>query len=147
MTILVVDDDAMVRDSLSTYLSHHGYTVLLAADGQQMEEQLRRRSCDLIILDIVLGIENGFDLARKLRARSTVPIIMLSGESDDADVIAGLETAADDYVTKPFNPRELLARIRSVLRRAYRQALHQPSTGRKTGSDFTAIVVGYSLGY
>lgn len=133
MTILVVDDDVMVRDALCTYLSHHGYTVLLAANGQQMEEQLRSQPCRLIILDIVLGMENGLDLAREIRRRSTVPIIMLSGESDDADIIAGLETAADDYVSKPFNPRELLARIHAVLRRA--PAVAAPRAEPDTVSD------------
>lgn len=116
-TILIVDDDREIRDLLSQFLKKHGYHAHTVADGQQMHHQLTQSEYDLIVLDLMLPGDDGLSLCQQLRARSTVPIIMLTAVGEDMDRIIGLEMGADDYVTKPFNPRELLARIKAVLRR------------------------------
>jgi len=115
--ILVVDDDAGLRSLLEQYLTSQGYTVTCAADGAKMDEELTRISPDLVILDLMMPGEDGLSIARRLRASTVFPIIMLSARGEDIDRIVGLEVGADDYMPKPFNPRELLARIRAVLRR------------------------------
>lgn len=116
--ILVVDDDREIRDLLSRFLARHGYRVTTASDGRAMQKVLADASIDLVILDVMLPGEDGLSLCRGLRAFSSVPIVMLTAVGEDVDRIVGLEMGADDYVPKPFNPRELLARIRAVLRRA-----------------------------
>lgn len=115
--LLVVDDDPGLRDLLQEYLSTQGFEVDTVADGVAMEKYLQQHTADLVILDLMLPGEDGLALARKLRARGNLPIIMLSARGEDVDRIIGLEVGADDYLAKPFNPRELLARIRAVLRR------------------------------
>lgn len=115
--ILVVDDDAALRDLLTGYLEKQGFEVAEAEDGREMDACLARQEADLIILDLMLPGDDGLTLARRLRERSQIPIIMLSARGDEVDRIVGLEVGADDYLPKPFNPRELLARIRAVLRR------------------------------
>ena len=115
--ILVVDDDADLRWMVNKYLSKHEYSVTLAEDGEKMREALERESFDLAILDINLPGEDGLSLARYLRGNHDIGIIMLSAAAEVFDRIVGLEMGADDYVTKPFEPRELLARVKSVLRR------------------------------
>ncbi len=115
--ILVVDDDADVRYMLRRYLERHGYRVDTVEDGGRMRELMQRQRFDLIVLDLSLPGEDGLSLARYLREHYTVGIIMLTAAAEVVDRIIGLETGADDYVTKPFEPRELLARIKSVLRR------------------------------
>ncbi len=115
--ILVVDDDAGLRELLQEYLSAQGLQVATVADGAQMDAHLSQHPVDLLILDLMLPEEDGLSLARRLRARSSLPIIMLSARGEDVDRIVGLEVGADDYLAKPFNPRELLARIRALLRR------------------------------
>jgi two-component system, OmpR family, response regulator len=116
--ILVVDDDGQVRQLIGRFLRENGYRVTGARDGRQMRETLASSSIDLIILDLMLPGTPGLDLCRELRTTSSVPIIMLTAKGEDTDRIVGLEVGADDYLPKPFNPRELLARIRAVLRRA-----------------------------
>lgn len=115
--LLVVDDDPEIRDLLSRYLTKNGYEVHLAEDSRVMDEVLRNGAMDLIILDIMLPGRDGLEAARDLRSRSDIPIIMLTARGDDTDRIVGLEMGADDYLAKPFNPRELLARVKTVLRR------------------------------
>lgn len=115
--ILVVDDDEEIRDLLKAYLEKSGFSVLTAADGQAMRQYWPQRRPDLIVLDIMMPGDDGFTLCKEVRAKSNVPIIMLTAGSDETDRIIGLELGADDYVGKPFNPRELLARIKAVLRR------------------------------
>lgn len=115
--ILVVDDDLGIREMLQEYLSGHGYEVSTVADGVEMEHYLTQHIADLVILDLMLPGEDGLTLARKLKSRGRQPIIILSARGDDIDRIVGLEVGADDYLAKPFNPRELLARVRAVLRR------------------------------
>jgi two-component system, OmpR family, phosphate regulon response regulator OmpR len=115
--ILAVDDDAGLRELLQEYLTAQGYQVTAVADGAAMDAHLAEHTADLVILDLMLPGEDGLSLARRLRTRGDVPIIMLSARGDDVDRIVGLEVGADDYLAKPFNPRELLARIRALLRR------------------------------
>jgi two-component system OmpR family response regulator len=115
--ILVVDDDATIREAIAEYLRKNELRVTAAASGAEMMRALDEHAIDLILLDLRLGDEDGMQLARKLREYSPIPIIIVTGKQDDADRIMGLELAADDYITKPFNLRELLARTRAVLRR------------------------------
>jgi len=116
--ILVVDDDREIRDLLGKFLDQHGHRVSTAADGVEMRRALEDWSIDLIVLDLMLPGEDGLSLCRRLRSESDIPVIMLTAMGEDIDRIVGLEMGADDYIAKPFNPRELLARIKSVLRRA-----------------------------
>ncbi|NEX23218.1 response regulator [Thiorhodococcus mannitoliphagus] len=123
MRILVVDDDAGLRALLSDYLAREGFQVAGAEDGEAMDAWMEVNETDLVILDLMLPGEDGLTLARRLRTQTDVPIIMLSARGDEVDRIVGLEVGADDYLPKPFNPRELLARIRAVMRR--RQPLRE----------------------
>ncbi len=116
--ILVVDDDRDIRELLSRFLRGHSFRVTLAADGREMRRALDDWRIDLVVLDLMLPGENGLTLCRNLRAKSMLPVIMLTAKGEETDRIVGLEMGADDYLAKPFNPRELLARIRAVLRRA-----------------------------
>ncbi|HET7865087.1 MAG TPA: response regulator [Burkholderiaceae bacterium] len=120
--ILVVDDEADVRELVAEYLGKHDLRATAAASGREMFEVFDRESIDLVLLDLKLPGEDGMQLARTLRERATVPIVLLTGRNEEADRVMGLELAADDYVTKPFSPRELLARVRAVLRRYQVQA-------------------------
>jgi two-component system OmpR family response regulator len=115
--LLVVDDDREIRDLVSRLLQKHGYKVETARDAQAMEAIFAVSRIDLVILDIMLPGKSGLDVCRELRARSPVPILMLTAVGEETDRIVGLEMGADDYLAKPFNPRELLARIRAILRR------------------------------
>lgn len=116
-TILVVDDEYHIVELAQMYLEQAGYRVACAGDGQEALICARRLRPALIVLDLMLPGMDGWEVCRRLRAESDVPIIMLTARSDDVDRIVGLELGADDYVTKPFNPRELVARVRAVLRR------------------------------
>jgi two-component system alkaline phosphatase synthesis response regulator PhoP len=116
--VLVVDDEESILKIVGYALSQEGYEVHTAGDGQEAESVLARVPVDLVILDVMLPGRSGLDIARDLRARSSVPIIMLSARGDEVDRILGLEFGADDYVTKPFSPRELVSRVKAILRRA-----------------------------
>ncbi len=116
--IVVVDDDARIRDLLRRYLTQEGFEVSVAEDGKALGRLLLRESVDLIVLDLMMPGEDGLSICRRLRAaHDRTPIIMLTAKSEDVDRIVGLEVGADDYLGKPFNPRELLARVHAVLRR------------------------------
>ena len=117
-TVLVVDDEAIVRDVVVRYLRRDGFRTLEAADGVRARELLEREEMNLVVLDLMLPELDGLQLCRWIRERSDLPIIMLTARGEEADRIVGLELGADDYVTKPFSPRELAARVRTVLRRA-----------------------------
>ena len=116
--LLVVDDDREIRSLLRDYLQQNGYRVSLAVDGKHMHVALEQNRIDLVILDLMLPGEDGLSLCRKLRSQSNLPVLMLTAKSEPIDRILGLEIGADDYLPKPFEPRELLARIRNILRRA-----------------------------
>lgn len=143
--ILIVDDDAEIRSLLKTYLEKHGLRASTAEDGVAMRNVLQQANIDLIVLDLMMPGEDGLSLCRKLRAdssgQSQIPIIMLTALSEETDRIVGLEMGADDYLAKPFSPRELLARINSVLRRA--RAM--PDTDTQTASKGLLKFAGLTL--
>jgi DNA-binding response OmpR family regulator len=140
--ILAIDDDPAMRELVAGYLAQNDLQVTAVATGAEMAQALAERVIDLVVLDLRLAGEDGMQLARRLREQSTVPIIIVTGKNDEADRVMGLELGADDYVTKPFSPRELLARIRTVLRRYQlaRELLPQKAT-RHRGYRF----VGWEL--
>ncbi|MDW7746773.1 response regulator, partial [Halomonas sp.] len=117
-TLIVVDDDPEIRELLADYLGRHGMRALLAEDAVALRRLLEVETPDLLVVDLMMPGDDGFTLCRELRRESDVPIIMLTASADETDRILGLELGADDYLGKPFNPRELLARIKAVLRRA-----------------------------
>lgn len=117
-TVLVVDDEPIVREVVVRYLAREGHETLEAADGNAARGAIERAEPDLVVLDVMLPGTDGLELCRWIRARSELPVIMLTARGEEADRIVGLELGADDYVTKPFSPRELAARVRSVLRRS-----------------------------
>jgi two-component system OmpR family response regulator len=123
--ILVVDDDPDIRELLEDYLTENALRVSVVASGKAMSQVLADEAIDLVILDLRLAGEDGMAIVRTLRDSSSIPIVMLTGVRDEADRVMGLELGADDYLTKPFSPRELLARIRTVLRRTKGSALTQ----------------------
>ena len=117
-TVLVVDDEPIVREVVVRYLEREGYTTLEASDGERARILLESEPPDLVVLDVMLPGTDGLELCRWIRSRSELPVILLTARGEEADRIVGLELGADDYVTKPFSPRELAARVRTVLRRA-----------------------------
>ncbi len=116
--ILVVDDDEKLRDLLTRYLGEQGFAVAGVGDGAEMDGYLAEHAADLVVLDLMLPGEDGLSIARRLRGEGDMPIIILSARGEEIDRIVGLEVGADDYLPKPFNPRELLARIRAIMRRS-----------------------------
>jgi DNA-binding response OmpR family regulator len=142
--VLVVDDDAGIRDLLADYLAKQGMTVKTARDGREMDERLDGFSPDLVVMDLMMPGEDGLSLTRRLKAQWDIPVIMLSARGEDIDRIVGLEVGADDYLPKPFNPRELLARIRAVLRRGAHKAGEQGGEVARFGP-FTLDLASQSL--
>ena len=137
--IVIVDDDTRIRDLLRRFLSPEGFDVLLAEDGRALDRILQRETIDLIVLDLMLPGEDGLSICKRLRASGVkTPVIMLTAKVEDVDRITGLEIGADDYLGKPFNPRELLARIHAVLRR--RPQVEVP--GAPASGDNEVIVFG-----
>lgn len=137
--VLVVDDDSEIRKLLSRYMQEQGFRVQLASNCQEVHERLVTNQIDLVVLDVMLPDGSGLDLCRNLRAkRSTVPIILLTALKEDVDRIIGLEIGADDYLGKPFNPRELVARIRAVLRRGQVYGSAPSEAGRYQFEGFVA---------
>ncbi len=128
--LLIVDDDEDILDLLTRFFAQHHYTVVTAKDGAAMFALLTRQQFDLVVLDVMLPHEDGLSLCRRLRTSSRVPVIMLTAMGDHTDRIVGLEVGADDYLAKPFNARELLARVKAVLRRSEpaRDAEQRPDT-------------------
>jgi DNA-binding response OmpR family regulator len=135
--ILVVDDDKKIVELVSLYLRRDGYGVLAAYDGREALDLARQKQPDLVVLDLLLPELDGREVCRILRAESRVPIIMLTARSTDDDKLVGLELGADDYITKPFNPRELVARIRAVLRRS------TPDEERQQDLEFGDLQISY----
>ena len=119
--ILVVDDEVDIVDFIGDYLMGEGYEVVEAYDGVEALDKMRQDQPDLVILDVMLPRLDGFEVCKQMRAESTVPILMVTAKGSDVDKIVGLEIGADDYIPKPFNPRELVARVKAILRRTYRQ--------------------------
>jgi len=131
--LLVVDDDAELRELTAAYLEQQGYAVVTAQDAIEMDRQLASTNVDLVVLDLMLPGEDGLSIAKRLKVDTHLPIIMVSAQGEDIDRIVGLEIGADDYLAKPFNPRELLARVRAVLRRG---------TNRETETDAKVFEFG-----
>jgi two-component system OmpR family response regulator len=125
--VLIVDDDEDILSLLTQFLQKHGYAVAVARDGSEMFAMLDIHPVSIVILDVMLRGENGFALCKRLRAGSMIPVIMLTAMSDHTDRVVGLEIGADDYLTKPFNARELLARIKAVLRRSETEISPRPA--------------------
>jgi DNA-binding response OmpR family regulator len=135
--ILFVEDDEAIRETTRVALEDEGYVVDEAATGDGALQAYQRQPADCVLLDLMLPDQSGFEVCRSLRQRSTVPIIMVTARSDTFDVVAGLEAGADDYVTKPFEPKELAARIRALLRRA--QGMEPPSSVIRLGADLEVL--------
>jgi len=134
-TVLVVDDEPKIAQLARDYLERAGFGVLVAGDGRSALQAIRTRRPDLVVLDLGLPEMDGLDLTRAARETSAVPIVMLTARDDELDKLLGLELGADDYITKPFSPRELVARVRAVLRRTERSA--EPETDRVVAGDIT----------
>jgi DNA-binding response OmpR family regulator len=144
--LLVVDDDAELRELIDQYLSGQGFEVVTVEDGPAMDAALGEDHFDLIILDLMLPGEDGLSIAKRLKSERNIPIVILSAQGDDVDRIVGLEVGADDYLPKPFNPRELLARIRAVLRRASGAGQAKPlDEERLQFGDYTLDVPAHRL--
>ncbi len=135
--ILFVEDDEAIRETTRVALEDEGYLVDEATTGEEALGAFDRHPVDCVLLDLMLPGVNGFDVCRSLRQRSTVPIIMVTARSDTFDVVAGLEAGADDYVTKPFQPKELAARIRALMRRA--RGMEPPSSAIRLGTDLEIL--------
>ncbi|HXD07471.1 MAG TPA: response regulator [Burkholderiaceae bacterium] len=135
--VLALDDDPTVRDLIAEYLGNNELRVTAVANGREFHEALAHETIDVVVLDVRLPGEDGMQIARRLREECNLPILMLTGRADEADRVMGLELGADDYLTKPFSPRELLARIRALLRRSQAQA---------TVADAIARVRAYRFG-
>jgi two-component system alkaline phosphatase synthesis response regulator PhoP/two-component system response regulator ResD len=135
-TILVVDDEANIRELARMYLEQEGYRVITANDGRQALDTIQTITPSLMVLDLMLPELDGWEVCRRVRAGSNLPILMLTARDDDIDKIVGLELGADDYLTKPFNPRELVARVRAILRRTGTAVL-QPENQTKQIGDVT----------
>jgi two-component system OmpR family response regulator len=143
LSVLLVDDDIQIRQLLSDYLSEFGMAVVAVADGKSMTEALGKGSFDLVILDLMLPGEDGLSLCRSLRAKSDIPILMLTARGETMDRVIGLEVGADDYIVKPFEPRELVARIQTILRRV-RGRRENPKDQKPENM---ASFMGWSLNY
>jgi DNA-binding response OmpR family regulator len=135
--VLVVDDEPTIREIVVGYLERDGFTTLEAADGTRARELLESDPPDLVVLDLMLPGTDGLELCRWIRSRSRLPVIMLTARGEESDRIVGLELGADDYVTKPFSPRELAARVRTVLRRA------EPDTASVERLSYDGLVIDY----
>jgi two-component system, OmpR family, response regulator len=122
LRVLLIDDDARLGDLLRGYFGDHGVTMAIAKDGSAGLDQLARGTFDAILLDVMMPGMDGLEVLRRVRAKSAIPVLMLTARGDEADRVVGLELGADDYVPKPFSPRELLARLRAVLRRSQPEA-------------------------
>ena len=145
--ILIVDDDSGIRDLLSRYLTEQGYQTATVNDGKSMEQWLQNNQPDMIVMDLMLPGEDGLSLTRKIRSRGNIPIIMLTARGEEIDRIVGLEMGADDYLPKPFNPRELLARIKAVFRRGAMAAEESNSKAEQLirFADFTLDISSMEL--
>lgn len=143
--ILVVDDDPGMRSLLEAYLGDSGFVVETAMDGPAMWTVLERGMPDAIVLDLMLPGEDGLSLARHLRSQSNVPILMLSARGEEIDRVVGLEMGADDYLAKPFSPRELLARLRALLRRSQGQKENEPQAGTHAFGPYQLDVASHRL--
>ncbi|MEJ2749882.1 MAG: response regulator transcription factor, partial [Anaerolineae bacterium] len=133
-TILIADDDASIRELARMYLEKDGYAVVTAVNGLQALQQIKESNPALLVLDLMMPEMDGWEVTRRVRVEGNLPILMLTARDDDIDKIVGLEMGADDYLTKPFNPRELVARVRAILRRGSFDRLSHPQKTRQLGN-------------
>lgn len=140
LSILIVDDDSQIRQLLQDYLTGFGMSVVAVGDGKAMYDALEKESFDLIILDLMLPGDDGLSLCRAMRAKSDIPILMLTARGEAMDRVVGLEVGADDYIVKPFEPRELVARIQTIMRRAR-------GNGEHTKEQKEVMFLGWRLNY
>jgi len=138
--VLVIDDEQKIREILKTYLEKSGFTVHQASDGKEALYMFKKENYDLIILDLMMPEIDGFEVCKKIRQNSNVSIIMLTAKSDEIDKVLGLELGADDYIVKPFSPREVVARVKAILRRTKTEEKNKKNN--KENDSFTAIKVG-----
>ncbi len=131
MKVLIVDDDRTLADVIAFTFKREGFEVILAEDGEQAYHKWENEHPDLIILDVNIPKEDGFSICKRIRAQSDIPIILLTVRSDEEDILGGFQLGADDYITKPFSPRQLMARVRAVLRRSKKKS---PATTRQAGN-------------
>jgi two-component system phosphate regulon response regulator OmpR len=143
--ILVVDDDPELRALLASYLGSNGFTVAVAGDGVAMWSALAQTAADAIVLDLMLPGEDGLALTRALRVKSSVPILMLSARGEEVDRVIGLEVGVDDYLAKPFGPRELLARLRALLRRSHTNGIEVSAVDAPSFGPFTLDMLSHRL--
>ena len=144
--LLVVDDDPEIRELTQEYLQQQGFHVATAASGEEMNTYLSDHKVDLLILDLMLPGEHGLSIAQRLKKRHDLPIIIVSAQGDEVDRIVGLEVGADDYLPKPFNPRELLARVRAVLRRASKTSIVEDDLNKEIAfGSFCLDISSHSL--
>lgn len=141
--ILIVDDEREITAPLATYLNKHGYKTSIAYNGHDMDKVLRRENIDLIVLDIMMPGEDGLSICRRLQDSKQIPVILLTALTDETDRIIGLEVGADDYLAKPFSPRELVARIKSVIRRSEMLPHHKKLTTGMVKFDRWRINLSY----
>ena len=139
--VLVVDDEPTVREVVAGYLEREGYEVSVLAEGGTVMDEIERFQPDLVVLDVMLPVRSGFDLVRELRTRTELPVILLTARSDETDRVLGLELGADDYIVKPFSPRELAARVRGVLRRTRVPVIAAPTTPAERMLQFDRLTV------
>ncbi|MCG8594138.1 MAG: response regulator [Kiloniellales bacterium] len=144
--ILIVDDDRRIREMLAAYLEDEGFEISQAEDGRQLRAEIAAAEIDLVLLDQVIPGEDGLTLLRELRRRSSVPVIMITGKGEMLDRVIGLEVGADDYIAKPFHLREVLARIRAVLRRSPQASSSQASPPRASNPDAETARAGREAG-
>ena len=135
--ILVVEDDPTIAEVVARYLQREGYDTDIAFDGLDALEKAQNRYPDLVVLDLMLPRVDGFEVCRRLRAEGSTPIVMLTGKGEEMDKLVGLELGADDYMVKPFSPRELVARVKAVLRRTTSTFTHTSGVGLRFGPGFT----------
>jgi two-component system, OmpR family, phosphate regulon response regulator OmpR len=139
--VLIIDDDDKLRNLLREYLEGYGYKIDCLADGLDVNKQLKLMSPDIVILDVMMPHKNGLEVLADIRAISQVPVIMLTAKGEEADRIVGLEMGADDYLPKPFNPRELLARIKAVMRRSSANGKRHPTRGQRLEIEAGGLVL------
>lgn len=139
--VLVVDDEPTVREVVASYLEREGFEVSVLAEGGTVIDEIERFQPDLVVLDVMLPVRSGFDLVRELRSRTELPVILLTARSDETDRVLGLELGADDYIVKPFSPRELAARVRGVLRRTRVPVTAAPAAAAERLLEFDRLTI------
>ena len=146
MQLLLCDDDPIVKEALGVYLNEEGFTYITAADGEEALEKFKANSVDFIVLDLMMPKKNGLEVCKEIRRDSSIPIIMLTAKGEEIDRIIGFELGADDYIVKPFSAREVLARIKAIMRRVNEQK-EKKTAHSITMSELEVNIANYSISY